>query len=218
MKCIVAFVVSVVVLTSTVVASEEFNEEKPLLLLPELELVFGQPITFTAVMEPGKPAGGFRFNGVYWDDFAGGDTWWASDLRMTITTPGGQEWTAGGWDSPNDENWNGWPGSGAGGQGFGDGLFEGPNPVSKPPNDGPNFDDDGNQTGKKLSAMHWPWKDDPKEKEGVWTITFEGDFSGADGPMLWTDVEVWLLNVPAPGALALLGLAGLAGTRRRRLP
>ena len=48
-------------------------------------------------------------------------------------------------------------------------------------------------------------------------VDFEGSFSiqgFADGNLLAEDVA--FSTVPAPGALALLGLAGLAGTRRRR--
>jgi MYXO-CTERM domain-containing protein len=48
---------------------------------------------------------------------------------------------------------------------------------------------------------------------------FEGEFSiqgFAGGNLLEEDVSFSTASVPAPGALALLGLAGLAGTRRRR--
>ena len=48
-------------------------------------------------------------------------------------------------------------------------------------------------------------------------VEFEGEFSiqgFAGGSLLEEDVA--FSTVPAPGALALLGLAGLAGTRRRR--
>ena len=59
--------------------------------------------------------------------------------------------------------------------------------------------------------------------EGVWT-----EFGGGAGDLkisldsnsgseaTWVDNIVWT-GVPAPGALALLGLAGIAGRRRRRL-
>ena len=52
------------------------------------------------------------------------------------------------------------------------------------------------------------------DKQGTWTLTV-GDGQGGDIGF----VDGWHLtlnNVPAPGALALLGLAGLAGNRRRR--
>lgn len=49
------------------------------------------------------------------------------------------------------------------------------------------------------------------------TATYEGtvDFVPAGG-LGATSVAMGLVTIPAPGAVALLGLAGLAGTRRRR--
>ena len=55
-------------------------------------------------------------------------------------------------------------------------------------------------------------------QEGSWSFTFlntgEPDF--ADPFFTWSNVRVTLIHgVPAPGALALLGIAGLARNRRR---
>jgi subtilisin-like proprotein convertase family protein len=52
------------------------------------------------------------------------------------------------------------------------------------------------------------------QKEGVWTLTIT-DFATPDAGVL----RGWgfgVTNIPAPGALALLGLGGLAAARRRR--
>jgi MYXO-CTERM domain-containing protein len=52
-------------------------------------------------------------------------------------------------------------------------------------------------------------------KGGVWTFEFEQTWGTAD----WKGVSIALHKqsaIPAPGALALLGLAGLVGARRRR--
>ena len=46
----------------------------------------------------------------------------------------------------------------------------------------------------------------------------EGLQSGSDMFGVQTDLNFVLTGIPAPGALALLGLAALAGTRRRRVP
>jgi len=51
-------------------------------------------------------------------------------------------------------------------------------------------------------------------KGGVWSITLTNDWVGA--PVITWDFEVYLIKkIPAPAGLALLGLAGLAGRRRR---
>jgi MYXO-CTERM domain-containing protein len=49
---------------------------------------------------------------------------------------------------------------------------------------------------------------------GTWTLTIS-DHAGADTGR-WENWGIKTTTVPAPGALALLGLAGLAGMRRRR--
>lgn len=52
------------------------------------------------------------------------------------------------------------------------------------------------------------------EGEGVLGIALA--YSGGTGPITIDDFEFRTSAVPAPGALALLGAAGLAGSRRRR--
>ncbi|MBL9150400.1 MAG: hypothetical protein JNM94_17075 [Phycisphaerae bacterium] len=52
---------------------------------------------------------------------------------------------------------------------------------------------------------------------GTWTFRIWNGWTGATNPCQYNNVAVSLKGsiVPAPGALALLGLAGLAGRRRR---
>ena len=53
---------------------------------------------------------------------------------------------------------------------------------------------------------------------GMYDMTFTAGFQGKDASdETWQDSHsVSITNIPAPGAIALLGLAGLAGRRRRR--
>lgn len=52
---------------------------------------------------------------------------------------------------------------------------------------------------------------------GAYDIMFEALFQGKDGTGdTWSGSHSVMIAVPAPGAVALLGLAGLAGRRRRR--
>jgi MYXO-CTERM domain-containing protein len=52
------------------------------------------------------------------------------------------------------------------------------------------------------------------DKFGTWSLHFTDSAGGDTGELL--DWGFSLANVPAPGAMALLGLAGLVGGRRRR--
>lgn len=191
-----------------------FNEKKKILQIPLFTMLLGHEQTFEIFLDKGKPVVGFNFEGDYWDDGPGGPTWWASDLTMTIISPAGRSWTVGGWDNLNerDENWMGWEGSA--------GDFPPPvQPAGVFPNDGQNFDDNGNKIPVFLHADHFPWKEDPQPKEGIWTITVKTDFLAVDpGPRdaFWVDIQISLYNIPAPGALSLLGVAGLLTKRRRR--
>lgn len=59
------------------------------------------------------------------------------------------------------------------------------------------------------------WADDPQDK-GTWTIELINDWTDDPNPTQWNNFTITFHKVPAPGALALLGAAGLAGARRRR--
>ena len=51
---------------------------------------------------------------------------------------------------------------------------------------------------------------------GTWTFKIYNGWTGATNPCGYNDVNINLVGVvPAPGAVALLGLAGLVGRRRR---
>ncbi len=179
-------------------------------------------LTYFAPMPAGKDVIGFSFHGEYWDDGPGDFTWWASDLQMRIVPPAGEQrgWTVGGYDDvflgASDENWNGWNGSSPGATFANGGVL----PFSAFPNDGQNFDRFGDQIGVELWAQHFPWKEDPQEKEGPWRVDFALDWSGGtqDGirPMEWRDVSIILHNIPAPGSVGVMVLAGLVAPRRRR--
>ncbi len=196
-----------------------FNEKKIILHIDQFNMVVennGGLVTFSIILPPGKPVVGFNFEGDWFDDGAGIPTWWASDLTMTITSPTGRKWLVGGWDNVNfrNENWNGWAGSSGG--------VPPPNqPTGVFPNDGQQFDplDPLLQIPVFLHSDHFPWKDEPQPKEGKWLITLASDFAAAMPGVrkaYWSNIDIALYNIPAPGALALLGVAGLLTTRRRR--
>ena len=50
---------------------------------------------------------------------------------------------------------------------------------------------------------------------GAWSIEYINDWTGHTGTDEWNNLEAHLTIIPGPGALALLGLAGLVGRRRR---
>ena len=147
----------------------------------------GDSVTYNIDLPAGKPVVGFRFEGDYTDDGPGAPTFWASDLQLKITSPNGRMWTVGGFFSPRDEDW----------------AFQ-----------GPGSDGDGHY-GDDGEDIFLPWLDDPLAS-GVFNVAFSNDWQSDPNENLY-DVQVRFYQAtPAPGALALLGLAGLVGRGRRR--
>jgi hypothetical protein len=56
----------------------------------------------------------------------------------------------------------------------------------------------------------------PFSSAGTWDITFTNDWANDPNPNDYGDLTVTFVGIPAPGALALLGVAGLVGAGRRR--
>lgn len=133
---------------------------------------------------------GFTFEGDYSEDPAGGS--WASDTKLVLS--GLLDYSIGGFSSPVND-WDALDMDGSFPQGSGsndDGFYSSTNPV---------------------------WESAPIDKSagGTLTLTFTNDWnSDAASTMTWANATLIIHKIPAPGALALLGLAGLAGTRRRR--
>ncbi len=190
---------------------------KPVLNIPSLDLLPGQIINYKAYVGPGKPVIGIEFKGDYWDDGVGNGkvrTWWASDLQMKITSPSGNVWIVGGWQDKtmgfSDENWNGWNGSSPGPTAANGGTL--------PTGAFPNNNNSPAEAPVSLLATQFPWKNFPKDKAGIWFFSFANDFyfGGATPSIKWTNVQISLINIPSPGAISVIGLAGLCALRRRR--
>jgi uncharacterized protein (TIGR03382 family) len=64
------------------------------------------------------------------------------------------------------------------------------------------------------STTFW-FKDDPIIKQDLWDFYIENDWNGDPNANVY-DITVTLHKIPAPGAAALFGLAGVASARRRR--
>ena len=113
---------------------------------------------------------------------------WASDLAISLTDPDGGTFVLGGLGAPNDD-------------------FPNPYAFQGSDSDAPGFYE---ETG--YSEV---WADSPKSK-GEWTIELTNTYGFDSNPNNYNDVTITFNKVPAPGALALVGAAGLCGIRRRR--
>lgn len=138
------------------------------------------------VDENGQPVVGFRIDFDYVNIFD--DSSWASDLEMKLTTPDGQV-TVYGQDSFN------------GGDPFGPQDFVW------------DFDGVGSQPSGHYTSTHLLWHDSPIPKGGDWNFMFAETW---DGGVEFNNLTITLLKIPSPGALALIGVAGLVSPRRRR--
>jgi hypothetical protein len=147
-------------------------------------------------LDPGLAVNGFSFIGTVTGISDNGT--WASDTMLGILGPSGSFTDIGGFVTSPENDWD-FQGSGSNL----DGTYEsGPHfealnldPVE------PVFDSNGDGT---------------TNLGGLWTFTFtQTFFSSSATEIAWTDVQITLLQIPGPGALALLGVAGLIGRRRR---
>ncbi|HRP62960.1 MAG TPA: PEP-CTERM sorting domain-containing protein [Phycisphaerales bacterium] len=154
-------------------------------------LVGGQSITFEVWVDPNPNVViGFSFAGVI--SGISGNAIWASDTRLDIVAPNGATYDIGGFGAGGSPNpWD----------------FQG----SQSTNDGLYSHGHGSPYGDGQPAFVF----DKIPKGGLWSFTFTQTFGTT--PVLWKGVTIVLhKQVPAPGALALLGLAGFIGTSRRR--
>ncbi len=138
------------------------------------------------VDENNQPVIGFRIDFDFVKVIA--DSSWASDLEMKLTTPGGQITVYG------QESFNG-------GDPFGPQDFVW------------DFDGVGSQPSGPYTSTHLVWHDNPIPKGGDWNFMFAETW---DGGVEYNNLTITLLKIPSPGALALLGVAGLVSPRRRR--
>lgn len=146
----------------------------------------GETASFSVNLTGQNTVVGFSFAGVW----AGGGGAWASDTIMTITAPDSTQISRGGFPAPGgDQDWDF-----QGGVSSGDGMYS--------HGFGSTFGD-GDADLAFAGGV---------SGNGTWTFEFEQTW----GVATWKGVSIVLHQIPAPGALALLGLAGLVGVRRRR--
>lgn len=125
---------------------------------------------------------------VEWDYFESvPDGSWASDAQATVTSPTGANYIVGGFTNVGNA----------------DVLWS---------FDGAQSDGPGHYGDKDI---HTPWKKDLQPK-GLWHFDFANDWTPDPNPNEYNNLTITFLKIPAPGALALLGVAGLIGGRRRR--
>ncbi|MCZ6857332.1 MAG: hypothetical protein O7F70_04980 [Gemmatimonadetes bacterium] len=136
--------------------------------------------------ENNQPVIGFRIDFDYVNIFD--DSSWASDLEMKLTTPNGQTLV------------------------YGQKEFNGGDPFG-PQDDIWDFDGPDSQPSGFYTSTHFPWHDNPIQKGGNWNLMFA---ETRDGGVQFNNLTITLLKIPSPGALALIGVAGLVRPRRRR--
>ena len=146
----------------------------------------GRTVTWTFELQD-NPNGVTGFQVEFDYDEPVGDASWASDAQVTLTSPSGASYQVGGFDTVDDADAE-W-------------SFQG----SDSDLPGHYGDDD----------IFMPWAEDPEPK-GIWTFSLMNDWAGDPNPNEYNNIVLRIYKVPAPGALALLGLAGLSSSRRRR--
>ena len=114
------------------------------------------------------------------------DSSWGSDLELQITTPSLNTYI------------------------IGQSSFNGGDPFG-PQTDIWDFDGVGSQPSGHYTSDNFFAIKEPQE--GIWNFMFTETW---DGDTAYNNLTIEMIKVPAPGALALLGVAGLAGCRRRR--
>lgn len=119
---------------------------------------------------------------------------WASDLGVDFSAPGGEMFRVGGL-ALADRDYN---------YAFQGSISDAPGPYS----DNVVFASAGNGAQPASYAG-----------AGTWSFTLTNTWGTDPNPTQWNEVVITLVGVnevPAPGAVGLLGLAGIAAVRRRR--
>ncbi len=151
-------------------------------------LAGGQTVSFDLELaDNAKEIVGFIVEWDYFEPIPDGS--WASDAQARLTSPTGATYVVGGFsqDIQPDVFWS-FDGSGS----------DGPGHYGDDPKD-----------------IFTPWKDD-RQPKGLWHFEFENDWNPDPNPNEYNNLTIHFLKIPAPGALALLGVAGMIGGRRRR--
>ncbi len=116
--------------------------------------------------------------------------------------------------APQDNDPFGWSSDNLGNPATGEKFFfddEAPNPYDTPHHSPSGIE---NPVGPYQPDTDPLSNFDGKDKRGTWRLWVSDNAAGDQGVLL--NFSLHFVNIPAPGALALLGLAGLVGTRRRR--
>ena len=79
------------------------------------------------------------------------------------------------------------------------------------------FQGSGSTSDGFYSSTHIIAKDNPVPAGVEWTFSFFHNWnSSSAAPITWSNASITVHRVPAPGAMAMLGLGGLVAGRRRR--